>query len=134
MSASTTATMKHTRTIERDANGFYCYSCACRTVYRGGMDTWTDARGEELAHKAAVADGTWQAEQEAEATRAAAAAPLNAAISAHTNMVDDYRSLGFEMVIERQRGNDVTALREQREQLGRRIVAAEAEVARLRAA
>jgi len=104
----------HTSEITSDGAGEdkeYAVGCSCRTHYVSRLRTYADAVAVRTAHKQAVADGTWQAEQDAEAARLAERAPLNAAKREHFEALDDRRSAGFGVLIAKQRGGDVEAAR-----------------------
>ena len=107
---------KHARTIERDGEE-YTYSCTCRTVYTSRLSSWADAVAYDKAHKAAVAEGTWQAEQDAEAARMAAVAPLHDAKRAYYDAKDDRQSAAFAYIIAKQNDGDVEAARAELDRL-----------------
>lgn len=124
-------TTKHTRSIERDDDGEYAVSCSCRTVYVSRLDTYAAAVAVDAAHKAAVANGTWQAEQDAEAARLADLAPLHAAQRELNNARDARQSAGFAVIIAKQRGGDVEAARAELVKCVARLEAAGAALAAL---
>jgi hypothetical protein len=104
--------MKHSRSIESTGSGEdreYALSCSCKTIYRSRLRTYAEAVEIDRAHKAAVADGTWAAEQAAEAARLEALAPLNAAIREQADAASDRQSAAFAYIIAKQNGGDVDA-------------------------
>lgn len=107
-------TTKHSRQITAEGEGEdreYAASCSCATTYVSRLATYADALKACDAHKAAVADGTWQAEQDAEATRLADLAPLHDAQRARFVAQKKVRSCGFAVLIAKQHGGDVEAAR-----------------------
>ncbi len=110
-------TVRHARSIERDEDGEYAYSCACGTGYQSRIQSWADAVRLDVAHKAAVDDGTWQAEQDTAEAERVRLAPVNAAKRAHFDAVDDYRSACFGVAIARHKDGDVDAAMAERARL-----------------
>ena len=104
--------MKHSSELDSTGTGEdkeWSHSCSCRTAYTGRLRSHTEAVAARSAHKAAVADGTWQAEQDAKAVVRAILKPLHDAQREHYEAMDDRRSAGFGVLIARQHGGDDTA-------------------------
>lgn len=101
----------HTSTIESTGTGEdkeWSHACTCRT-YTGRIRSHADAVQIRAAHKAAVADGTWQAEQDTKAVALATLKPLHDAQREHYEAVDAMRSAGFGVLIAKQHGGDIDA-------------------------
>jgi hypothetical protein len=130
-----TAAVRHARTIEHnDETGDdreYNVSCACGE-YRGRLRSYAEAVEVDRAHKAAVADGTWQAEQDAEAARLAALAPLNMALHDRAEAIGDRRSAALGLVVAQQHGGDVEAARAEYVAANEALAVAEATLADVR--
>lgn len=130
---SPATTTRHARSIERDDDGEYAVSCSCRTGYRGRLETYAEAVRIDAEHKAAVAAGTWQAEQDAKAARLEALAPLHAAMTEHFEARDARQSAAFGVIIARQHGGDVETARADLDAASARLAAAVAWLAEVQA-
>ena len=124
--------MKHSSELDSTGTGEdkeWSHSCSCRTAYTGRLGSHTEAVAVRSDHKIAVADGTWQAKQDAEAHRLGVLRPLHDAQRELGDAVDERRSAGFGVLIARQHGGDIDAAIADLEAADVRLAAANAALA-----